>query len=790
MKDQTLGHYRIVEKIGVGGMGEVYRARDERLDREVAIKVLPQQAPADDSKRRRLRKEAEALSKLNHPNIEMLLEFDTVGDVEFLVVEYVVGENLSDMITRGSLAEKEIARLGVQLAEGLAAAHAKKVVHRDLKPGNLRVTSDGRLKILDFGIAKFLKPQPEKPAGDATTDSTSGEQGAIGTLPYMAPEQLDLQVADARTDIYAAGAVLYEMATGQRPFREENAPRLIDAILHQPLVPPRALRPRVSLELERIITKCLQKGPENRYQSAQELAVDLRQLATPITTDRQPALRGAPRSWRKVGLTTVSIATVAAVLLGLNVGGLRDVLLQRSAVTQIRSLAVLPFDNLSGDPNQDYFADGMTDEIITDLAKIKALRVCSRTSVMQYKGTRKPMPQIARELRVDAVIEGSVMRDADRVRIIAQLIDGATDKHLWAESYARDLRDVLKLQGDVANDIVSEIRIAVTPQERQNLRCASPVVPAAYEAYLQGRYHLRKDTEEERQIGKERFALAVKIDPNYAPAYAGLADYYWSTDELPAGLAMSEAKQYALKALEIDSTLTEAYTSLGAVRFYAEWDWPEAERDFKRALELDPGNVEAYRMYSDYSSAMGRAEEAVAQIHRAQELDPQSIPIQITLGWAFYYAHRYDQAVEVCGRILLSDRNSVGAHDCLGLSYLAEQQYERAIEECQMAVKLSGNDLDKAVGLARAYALAGNKAAARKVLNELEERARRSYVPSTFFAQVRVALGEKQQALAWLRRAYTERDPYLARLKVEPAFDAIRSDPGFQGLMDRLGLRP
>jgi serine/threonine-protein kinase len=790
MIGQTLGHYRILEKIGAGGMGEVYRARDERLGRDVAVKVLPPNLVPDESVRKRLRKEAQALSKLNHPNIEILFELGSKDCAEFLVVEYVPGVTLGDRLAQGPLPEREIARLGVQLANGLAAAHSQGVVHCDLKPGNLRITPDGRLKILDFGIAKSLRVTRETSKYDGTTESTAGDQAVVGTLPYMAPEQLRSEPADPRSDLYSAGAVLYEMATGQRAFREGVAPRLTDAILHQPAVPPRALNARISSELERIILKCLQKEPENRYQSAAELEVDLRQLATLEVPRSGTGARPLPIWRRHPGVATALAVVLAAILVGLSVGKWWERQAGRNGPGRIQSLAVLPLQNLSGDSQKDYFADGMTDLLIADLSQISALRVISRTTTMQYKGTRKPLPQIARELSVDAVIEGSVLSSDNRVRITAQLIQGATDKHLWAQSYERDARDVLKLQGDVASAIANEIKIAVTQQERARLTSAAPVIPAAYEAYLKGRYHYNKDTANDWQKARQCFEQAAQIDPNYAPAYAGLADYYWSTDELPPDVGIRKAKQYALKALGIDSTLAEAHTSLGAVRFYADWNWVEAESEFRRALELDPGNVEAHRMYSAYLSAMGRAEEALAESRRAQELDPLSIATQVTVGWAFYYARRYDQAVEQCGKVLEFEPNSLGAHDCLGLSFLGKGMYEKAIAECQRAAILSGNDLTRAVGLARAHALAGSKTAARNALNELRVRAKRTYVPPSLFAQIYVALGENKQGLAWLESAYADHDVYLARLKVEPAFDPVRSDPGFQALMRRLGLPP
>ncbi len=790
MIGQLLGHYRVLKRIGTGGMGEVYLARDERLGREVAIKVLPQSALASEAVRKRLRKEARALSKLNHPNIETLLEFDNEGEVEYLVVEYVAGTSLDDILSKGPLPEKETARLGVQLADGLAAAHAQKVVHCDLKPANLRITADGRLKILDFGIAKLLKPPREASGTDATTESASGNQAMAGTLPYMAPEQLQSQLVDARSDTWGAGAVLYEMSTGQRPFREETGPRLIDAILHQPLVPPRALNSRISPEFERIIVKCLAKEPENRYQSAQELEVDLRQLALPRTTESGRTFGLTRNPWRIAGLVATCAVVLAAVMVLMNVGNLRNWLFRASGPGRIESIAVLPLENLSGNSEQDYFAEGMTDELTTALAQISSLRVISRTSAMLYKGTNKPLPKIAHELNVDAVVEGSVLRSGDQVRITAQLIYAPTDRYLWAKSYQRDLRDILKLQGEVASAIANEIEIAVTPQERERLASAPPVVPTAYEAYLKGRFHWNRSAERDWLIAREYFEQAIRLDPNYAPAYAGLADYYWLTDELPPMTRMPKAKQYALKALEINPDLAEAHAALGEVRFLGDWDWPEAEREFKRALDLDPGSGEAHRRYADYLSEMGRGEEAIAEVRRTQKLDPLSTSTQVMLGWTLYFARRYDDAIEQCGKGAELEPNSVNAHNCLGLSYLAKEMYEKAVEECQKAASLSGNDPARTVDLARAYARSGNKGAARSILNEWRVHAQQAYIPSYFFAQVYVDLGEKDEGLRWLERAYAERDSRMVQLRTDPGFDSVRSDPRFQSLMRRLDFPP
>jgi len=789
MTGQTLGHYRVLEKIGSGGMGEVYRARDEQLGREVAVKVLPAEWVANETVRKRLRKEARALSKLSHPNIEILFALGSAQGSEFLVVEYIPGVTLGARLAQGPLPEKEIARLGVQLADGLAAAHRQRVVHCDLKPDNLRITPDGRLKILDFGIARSLRVTRETSKYDVTTDTTTEDLGLAGTLPYMAPEQLRSEPADPRSDLYSAGAVLYEMATGQRAFREETAPQLTDAIFHQPAVPPRALNGRISPELERIILKCLQKEPENRYQSAAELEVDLRQLTTlPVpppapVAPNLPVWRRQPRAATSLGVGAAVLALLAVVWWWERQGGW-------NSARQIQSLAVLPLQNLSGDPQKEYFADGMTDLLIADLSQLSALRVISRTTMMRYKGSPKPLPQIARELGVDAVIEGSVLSSGERVRITAQLIQGASDKHLWARSYERETRDVLKLQGEVASAIADEIRVALTQQERARLTNAPPVVPAAYEAYLKGRFYWYTGNEHDKQAARQYFEQAAQIDPHYASAYAGLADCYWSAEGLPPREAVPTAKQYALKALNINPTLAEAHAALGAIEYLGEWNWREAGEEFRRALELNPGDAETHRRYAGYLSTLGRFEEALNEGRRAQQLDPLSTAAWVTTGWTLYYARQYDEAIGQCGRIVELEPGYASAHDCLGLSYLAKKMFGQAVAEGQRAVDLSSGDLNRDVDLARSQSMAGNKGATRKTLRDLTELAKKSYVPPSLLAQLYLSLGEKLEGLAALERAYAHHDTYLARLLEEPAYDPVRSDPAFQDLLRRVGLAP
>jgi serine/threonine protein kinase/tetratricopeptide (TPR) repeat protein len=786
MIGQTLGHYRILEKVAAGGMGVVYRARDEQLDRDVALKVLPSGTLSDDTARRHFRKEAMALARLNHPNIETVYEFGTQDGMDFLVMEYVPGKTLAERLKGGTLPEKEVVALGMQIAAALQEAHERGIVHRDLKPANIAITQKGLAKILDFGLAKLLRPVEE-----GTTEVFTDSQAAAGTLPYMPPEQLTGGPVDARADIYTIGAVLYEMAADCRAFQETQTSRLIDAILHQPPVPPRARNSRISPELESIILKCLDKDPDRRYQSATELLVDLRRLAQPssVYSVQHPPSPVSSRAVKLIGYGVPGLLLLAAGLTAMNIGGWRDRLLGRPDTPPIRSLAVLPFENLTGDGEQDYFADGMTEELITDLGQIQALRVISRTSVMKYKAARRPLPDIARELHVDAIIEGSVSHSQNLAQVTARLVYAPTDTQLWSKSYQRDLENVLVMQGEVANAIVGEIKVKLTGQEQARLLSARSVNPAAHEAYLKGNY-LRWGTTEQRQRSKEYFEEAIRIDPSYAPPYAGLAKYYRANSELPPRVAMPQARHYAQKALELDPALADAHAALGAVHFFGDWDWAGADREFKRAIELNPGDSEAHRTYANFLSALGRDEEALAEVRRAQELDPLYIPTQVTAGWVFYFARQFDKAAEQCQKALELDPNpnSAGAYDCLGLSYLAKGMYDQSIAACQQAVRLSGSAPSRAVGLGESYAAAGRRAEAQEVLREVRERSTQTYVSPVILARLYLALGDREQALARLNDAYEGRDYYVLWLNVERAFDPLRADPRFQDLLHRVGF--
>jgi serine/threonine protein kinase/Flp pilus assembly protein TadD len=752
MIGQTVSHYRVMEKLGGGGMGVVYKAEDTKLGRLVALKFLPESYFEDLHSVERLQREARAASALNHPHICTIHDIDEHEGRHFIVMELLEGQTLKHRIAGQALPTEQVARLGMQTAEALEAAHAKGIVHRDIKPPNIFVTARGDVKVLDFGLAKLVESSSDLVV---PKESLTETQAVVGTLPYMSPEQLRGHRVDARTDIYALGVVLYEMATGRRPFREEQSTRLIDDILHRSPPLPGRLNPDLLPKLEDIILKCLEKDPENRYQSVKELRVDLRRLTEP--SNMAPAL-APPR--RRYGVTAAAISAVlvAGVLVGLNFGNWRNRLLKRASPGRIESLAVLPLENLSGDPQQDYFADGMTEAVITELAQISELKVTSRTSVVQYKHTKKSLREIAKELGVDAVLEGAVQRSGGRVAITAQLIQGSTDRHLWAKSYQRDMSDVLALEREVAQNVAEEVGVKLGSSQQAYVAAARTVNPESHEDYLLGLHYLRSGSREGTQKAVEYFQAAVTKDPNDARSYARLAEAYRGLSSLyMAPLdAMPKAKAAAVKALELDDTLAESHASLGVLKLFYDWDWPGAEKEFMRALELNPSLVEAHLGEATYLATLGRFDDALAEDKLALALDPASPRARVASLSHSYLARRFDGTIEECRKTIELAPNVGTPHAILGLVLSSEGRSADAIVEAQNGARLSGSPSHLAM-LGYVYARAGNPTEAKRVIQQLAEQSKQRYVCSFDVAGIYVGLGDPDRGLQWLEKAFNER---------------------------------
>ena len=624
MSIERLGHYRLLQQIGAGGMGEVYRARDERLDRDVAIKILPVSNRNDIPARSRLFDEARAASQLNHAHICTIYEINEENGVTFIAMEYVAGRSLNAIIPPQGLPTEQVICYGTQISDALAHAHQRHIVHRDLKPANVTVTPDGNAKVLDFGLATRLRTEEIEEVTRSQVNLDKSEPIA-GTLPYIVPEQLLGKAADARSDIWSLGILLYEMACGRRPFSGHSGFELTSAILRDP---PPSLPEHVPAGLAGVIRKCLMKDPAARYQNASEVRSALETLDS--TRVSSPAVAEAPQiagsRGARLTLVAVGVAALLAVLFALDIGDVRERLLHPGAASEVRSLAVLPLANLSGDASQDFFSDGMTAELIREISEITRLRVVSRTSVMNYKGTHTPLPQIARELKVDALLEGSITRSKNRVRIAVGLYGGASERELWSETFERNVNDVLALEDEVAHAIAVKIRLKIAP---------SPGTPAsinteAYDSYLKGRYSLDQGSADDLKLAFVYFRQRVEKAPQYAPLYAGLADAYallpFYTDTRPSE-AFPQAKEAAAKALRLDPTLAEAHASMAYVMNYYDWDRSGAEREFKHALELDPNDAATHHAYGRFLASMGRVDEARADLSRAQELDPLSLLI-------------------------------------------------------------------------------------------------------------------------------------------------------------------
>ena len=777
-----LGHYDVTALIGEGGMGQVYQATDTKLNRQVALKILPEAFASDPDRLARFQREAQVLASLNHPGIAAIYGIEEQDDARALVLELVEGPTLADRIRKGPIPLDEALPIAKQIAEALEAAHEAGVIHRDLKPANIKVREDGTVKVLDFGLAKKVLAEALPEATTETRASVTQAGSFLGTLPYMAPEQLMGKPADARSDIWALGLVLYEMVAGERPFKGKTGVELSSAILHQS---PDPLPRRVPAGGRAIIERCLAKDPAQRYQQARDVRAALEHLHAGAALVGAVWTYGLSRRRLLGSVSAVAVALVAGVTL--NVGGVRDLLPGVGDPPASIKLAVLPFENLTGDPEQEYFTDGITAEMISQLGRLnpERLGVIARTSAVRYKQTDKPIDEIGQELGVEYILEGSARREGNRVRITAQLVQVRDQLQVWTDSYERDLAGILAVQGDVAQGVAESLAIALLPGEQIRLANVDPVNPDVYEAYLRGMFYINQFTLEGWERGSAYLRQAIEIDPADPLAYVGLALAYsvissHAPFDFPEGTEQ-QARAAALRALSLDETVAGAHAALAQLNIYQDRDWEGAEQAFRRALELNPNLAEAHAHYGWYLYLFGSREEALSALQRAEQVDPLN---HVWIAWQgdlLWYEGDYDRSIEFHMRALeLSPEYAWSLHH-LGLAYAAKGMYEEALAAHEEALALVPY---YEWGLGHAYALTGRTDEARAMAAELEAAAS----PDAWaLAHIYAALGERDESFRWMTVAFDSNIAFAPWLKGAP-FALLRDDERVPELRRRMGL--
>jgi serine/threonine protein kinase/tetratricopeptide (TPR) repeat protein len=802
-----LGRYEIQSPLGAGGMGEVYRATDTKLGRDIALKVLPAEMAEDPERLGRFRREAKTLAQLDHPNIVTIHSVEDADGIHFLTMQLVEGLPLNRLIPQGGQPVEQIVEIASALGDALAAAHEKGIVHRDLKPANVMISTEGRVKVLDFGLAKDIRAAN---SSDATMTSDSRTQIGVvmGTPAYMSPEQVSGRTLDHRSDIFSLGVVLHEMATGRRPFEGGSSAELISSILRDTPPPVNELRPELPADLARVIRRCLEKDPRYRLQTARDVSNEFRDLGrtitrpTPVPTSTAHAAvaadsgavrdeSGDPYTQGFSGIKRHRIALAIAVI-GLVIGSVGvAAYLKRSNPGQIESIAVLPLENRSNNPDDGYISDGITESVNNSLARLPALSVTPHSVAFHYKGKAMDVRKIGDELHVEAILAGSVAQRGDDLTIDVELDDVRNGKQLWGEQYHRKLADLLAVQSDIAKEVSQRLRSQLSLEAQKDLTKGSTANPEAYRLYLKGKYHTYKLTKEGFDTGIDYFNQAIAIDPNYALAYSGLAFNYINQEDwhLPPNEGVPKAKEAAKHALAIDDSDAGAHLVLAIAAYWYDWDWAAAEREFRRSIELNPNSSDAYWYYGWFLASMRRNDQAIAEVKRSQQIDPLTVFPTAGVGTLYLFTRQWDPAIEQLHHAIAIDPNFWFSYSFLGRAYEQKGKLPEAIAQFQRAVELEKENAEIWSGLGNAYAVSGNRAAAQKVLDHLKELSAHSWVAPYNVAVIYAGLGDKDQAFALLERAYQDRSYYMPSfLTMDERLDNLHSDPRYAALVKRVGL--